>query len=151
MASAGCSAFLILAIVGFLWCGKFLLSFWVGPQYIDDVYLLLTVLLLANGVRNVMAPYSVMLISVGAQRKAIVPALVEGLVNLVASVLLARSMGALGVAYGTLIGAGAGVLASTLLVVNKTPMIIASRAAFVQKILLLPMGCLVLIFFLTNN
>ncbi|MGX4640654.1 hypothetical protein [Massilia sp. SYSU DXS3249] len=138
-ASRYCSAFLILVLVGFVLVGGPVLELWTGPAYVGEVAPFLMVLLLAQAVRNLMAPYAVLLISVGMQRKALLPAMVEGVVNLGTSIVLAQQMGAMGVAYGTLIGAVAGVAGTLLLVVGKTGNLVSSTRIFVQKAIALPM------------
>jgi O-antigen/teichoic acid export membrane protein len=150
-ASQYCAAFLVAAIVIYMFAGTWLLSFWVGQGYVSDVNAFLLVLLVAHAARNLMAPYAVLLVAVGMQRKALFPALVEGIVNLVASVALASRLGAIGVAYGTLIGAFAGVAASTIFVVNQTGQLVESRARFVRSVLAIPMCSLVFLFFYSIN
>jgi O-antigen/teichoic acid export membrane protein len=66
-------------------------------------------LVLANIVRNLCAPYATMVVATCKQRVATAAALSEGIVNLVSSIWLARHIGALGVALGTLLGAITGV------------------------------------------
>lgn len=146
-ASRYCSLFLIAVVVVFWVVGKNLLPYWVGSEYVDDVYRFLVILLIAHGIRNLMAPYAVLLVSIGMQRQALFPAVVEGLVNLIASVMLASRLGAMGVAYGTLLGSVAGVVASTIYVVKHTDQLVESRAVFVRKILVIPLCSLGFLFF----
>lgn len=146
-ASRYCAVFLVTMIIAFMLLGKALLPYWTGPEYVDDVYRFLAVLLVAHSVRNLMAPYAVLLVSIGMQRKALFPALAEGLVNLVVSIFLARSLGAIGVAYGTLLGAIAGVLVSTIFVVKQTSQLVESRTSFVRNVLIVPMSSLIFLFF----
>jgi O-antigen/teichoic acid export membrane protein len=145
-ASIYCALFLMAAIIVFLLCGNRILPYWVGPTYVTDVRAFLLVLLVAHAVRNLMAPYSVLLVAVGLQKKALLPALAEGLVNLSVSLLLAAKFGALGVAYGTLIGALAGVVASVVFVVGQTRELVASRMYFVRSVLALPLCGLTILF-----
>lgn len=147
ISSRCCSAFLVIVTLALMIAGKNLLPYWVGLKYVDEVYVFLIVLLIANGVRNLMGPYAVLLVSVGMQRKALLPAVAEGLVNLFSSVYLAGKFGALGVAYGTLLGALAGVFFSTLLVVNKTHQLVESRMLFMRQVLIIPLCALGCLFF----
>jgi O-antigen/teichoic acid export membrane protein len=62
------------------------------------------VIVWATCVRQTGAPFAYALIATGDQRLVTLSPLAEGLVNLVASVVLASRYGAVGVAYGTLIG-----------------------------------------------
>ena len=56
------------------------------------------------------APFSVMLVSVGEQHRAISPTICEAIVNLLASVVGMKLFGPVGVAWGTLVGAIFGIL-----------------------------------------
>jgi len=81
-----------------------ILRLWIGQRY-ESSAALLAVLILANIIRLIGAPYSVVLISAGQQNYIKVSPLAEGLGNLVASVVLGAFFGAIGVAVGTLAGA----------------------------------------------
>jgi O-antigen/teichoic acid export membrane protein len=93
-----------LVVVGYV-----ILRAWVGPIYAAHSIQLLRVLVVANIVRNLCAPYATMVVATSKQRLATAAAVTEGTVNLVSSIWLARHIGALGVAIGTLLGAAAGV------------------------------------------
>jgi O-antigen/teichoic acid export membrane protein len=151
VSSRYCGAFLVTAIIVYILFGKSMLLFWISTTYVGDVYRILLILLIAQAARNLMAPYSILLVAVGLQRKGLIPAIAEGLVNLVVSIFLAGKLGAIGVAYGTLAGAVAGILASTLFVVNRTTELVTSRRRFVKSVLVLPLSGLaaVLYFCLT--
>jgi O-antigen/teichoic acid export membrane protein len=86
-----------------------LLRIWVGKEYALNTLLLGEVLLAANLVRLTLMPYSMVGFSAGEQNKMLVSPGVEAAVNLAFSLLLVRSMGAAGVAVGTLIGSFFGV------------------------------------------
>ena len=100
---------LCLTAAIFLWGGS-ALRLWVGPVYADSALPILKVLALAQTVRLMCAPYSVMLISIGEQFKGADPAICEALVNLFASIVGMVLFGPIGVAWGTLIGAFFGLL-----------------------------------------
>lgn len=84
--------------------GYWILSLWVGAAYAAHTIAFLRVLLLANIVRNICLPYATMLAATGRQNVAIAGATAEAVVNVTCSILLAQRIGAMGVAYGTLIG-----------------------------------------------
>jgi O-antigen/teichoic acid export membrane protein len=84
--------------------GYWILSLWVGAAYAAHTITFLRVLLLANIVRNICLPYATMLTATGRQNVAIAGATAEAVVNVTCSILLAQRIGAMGVAYGTLIG-----------------------------------------------
>jgi len=79
--------------------------------------------------------------------KVWIGSLMEGFSNLVASVLLGWKYGAIGVAWGTLIGAVVGMLANTLYNIPKTRnYICVSKRAYVRGGILLPAICGVPVF-----
>ena len=89
--------------------GYSLLRPWVGQAYAEQAVLYLRILTAANIIRYLTYPYSLMVVAMGKQRFATLSPVVEAIINFTASVLLARRYGAIGVALGTLIGAGFGV------------------------------------------
>jgi O-antigen/teichoic acid export membrane protein len=95
---------LMLSGLPLMVCGYWLLRIWVGPAYATQVVVYMRVLVVANVVRNTFAPYANMLVATDSQKVAIAGASAEAIVNLVSSVYLARRIGAIGVAYGTLLG-----------------------------------------------
>jgi O-antigen/teichoic acid export membrane protein len=84
--------------------GYWILRIWVGHAYAVQVIGYMRILVLANILRNLCAPYANMLVATESQRFAIAGAAAESLMNVTASLWLVQSMGAIGVAYGTLIG-----------------------------------------------
>jgi O-antigen/teichoic acid export membrane protein len=100
---------LCLTAAIFLWGGS-ALRLWVGPTYAESALPILKVLALAQTLRMMFAPYSVMLVSVGEQFKGAGPAICEALVNLFASIVGMIVLGPIGVAWGTLLGAFFGLL-----------------------------------------
>ena len=100
---------LLLTGLPFIVLGYLILRVWVGPVYALHSVHFLRILVLANIIRNLCAPYATMVVATSKQRVATASAITEGVVNLVSSIWLARHIGALGVALGTLLGAGAGV------------------------------------------
>ena len=98
------SLLLILCGLPLLVGGEMILRLWVGPAYAAQAIPYLRILVLANMLRNLCLPYSSMLIATSSQKVAIIGASAEASVNLISSVLLAKHFGAIGVAYGTLLG-----------------------------------------------
>jgi len=89
--------------------GYWLLRLWVGPEYATHSVQFMRILILANIVRNLCAPYATLVVATARQAVATAAAVTEAVVNLVASIWLAKHYGAMGVAAGTLIGSFAGV------------------------------------------
>jgi O-antigen/teichoic acid export membrane protein len=85
--------------------GEALVRAWVGPAYLAVTLPVLKILLVAQALRLVGNAYGTVLIGMGLQRYGLVPVLVEGVSNLVLSVLGMILIGPAGVAWATLIGA----------------------------------------------
>jgi O-antigen/teichoic acid export membrane protein len=81
-----------------------ILRLWIGPQYVSTGAPVLAILIIANIIRLIGLPYSVILVAAGQQRYIMISPLAEGFSNLIASVVLGLHFGALGVAIGTLFG-----------------------------------------------
>jgi O-antigen/teichoic acid export membrane protein len=89
--------------------GYVILHLWVGTKYALHSVEFLRILLIANIIRSLCGPYATMVVATSKQRVATISGLTEAVVNLASSVWLARHMGAMGVALGTLLGAVVGV------------------------------------------
>lgn len=81
-----------------------ILKLWIGAKFVATGTLILIVLTIANMVRLIGAGYAVVLVAAGQQRLIKVSPLSEGVGNLLASICLGMTMGAIGVAIGTLVG-----------------------------------------------
>jgi O-antigen/teichoic acid export membrane protein len=103
-----CTLMLMVLGIPLLVAGFPILRIWLGPVYANGSVRFLVVLVLANIIRQLGYPYALMVVATGSQRQATVSPVVEGLVNLGTSLVLVRMVGAIGVAYGTLIGAVVG-------------------------------------------
>lgn len=151
ISSAGCAIFLVFVIVLFFLFGKILLSLWVDISYVDEVYALLSIMLFAHAIRNLLSPYSLLLLSIAEHKKAFMPAIIEGVVNLSFSLMLAPSYGVIGVVYGTLIGAIAGAASALIFVVDKTKILSISRLYFFHRIIFFPAATLGVLFWLFQS
>jgi O-antigen/teichoic acid export membrane protein len=95
---------LLLTGLPLMVCGFPLLRLWVGPAYALHTLKYLRILVLANVIRNLCAPYATMIAATGRQGAATTTAISEAVVNLGSSIYLASRFGAIGVALGTLLG-----------------------------------------------
>lgn len=133
----------------FLLCTHdFVLTHWVGASFVKTAGPLMIILVGAHCLRNIAAPYSLMLLASGLQRRALVSAVLESVANLVASALLGVAFGAIGVALGTLVGAIVGVAGTLLLNSPRTPDLTPRPMAFVLRGFALPLGLFVPMYFL---
>ena len=85
-----------------------ILRLWIGPQYVKSGAPLLAILIVANFIRLIGAPYSIILVAAGQQNFIKISPLAEGASNFVASALMGMLFGGIGVAFGTLFGAVVG-------------------------------------------
>jgi O-antigen/teichoic acid export membrane protein len=83
---------------------KWILFFWVGSSYAVHTVQLLQLLVAANFVRQLGAPYSIVAMAVGEQKVIILSPLIEGVVNIIISIILTSKLGVNGVAIGTIVG-----------------------------------------------
>ncbi len=95
---------LLLTALPLLVLGVPILRLWVGPVYAMNTIVYLRILVLANVIRNLCAPYATMIAATGRQEAAIATAVSEAVVNLGSSIYMASRFGAIGVALGTLLG-----------------------------------------------
>jgi len=103
-ASRYSTMFLLLTGLPLVVYGLPILRIWVGPVYAEKSFRYLQILVLANIVRNLCTPYATMVAATGKLREATASPVLEAVVNLTCSILLARRFGAIGVAFGTMIG-----------------------------------------------
>lgn len=95
---------LLLTGLPLIICGFPILKAWVGARYATHTLVYLQILIAANIIRNLCAPYATMISATGQQAAAATTAICEAVVNLGSSIYLASRHGAVGVAFGTLIG-----------------------------------------------
>jgi O-antigen/teichoic acid export membrane protein len=86
-----------------------ILRLWVGQVYAVHTLPYLRILVFANVIRNLCAPYATIIAATGRQGAATASAVSEGTVNLGSSIYLASHYGAIGVALGTVLGSFVGV------------------------------------------
>lgn len=116
-----------------------LLRLWVGPAYASNTIQYLRILVFANIIRNLCAPYATMITATNRQGAATVVAICEAVVNLGSSIYFARHYGAVGVALGTVLGAFVSVLLHFAITMHYTFSVLAiSRIRLFFKGLLQP-------------
>ncbi len=137
-----CVLLLCALAIPLLICGYPLLRLWLGSAYAMSSVSFLMILVVANVVRQCSYPYAMMVVATGTQRSATLTAVLEALVNLTCSLILVRTLGATGVALGTLIGAFVGLGTHFLVSMQRTmPIIDVHRARLLQQSLLRPALC----------
>ena len=122
--------------------GQYLLIVWVGASYASEVLPILEILLCAQAIRLLGNGYSIALVATGQQKYGISGALVEGICNLVLSLIGAIWLGPIGVAWGTLIGSIVGVLWMLFFTMRWATGIAVGARLFSEEALLRPVLCL---------
>ena len=130
---------LLLTGLPLIVCGFPLLRLWVGPVYALHTLQYLRILVFANVIRNLCAPYATMIAATGRQGAATAAAVSEGLVNLGSSLYFASRLGAIGVALGTVLGSVVSVSLHFAITMHFTRQTLAiSRSGLFLKGLLQP-------------
>jgi O-antigen/teichoic acid export membrane protein len=111
---------LLLTGLPLMVCGLPILRLWVGPLYAFHSLNYLRILIFANVIRNLCAPYATMISATGRQQAAAASAISEAFVNLSSSIYLASRFGAMGVALGTGLGSIVGVLLHFAITMHST-------------------------------
>jgi O-antigen/teichoic acid export membrane protein len=99
------AALLLTAGLPLLLFSFLILHIWMGSSFATHGVAILRILLLATMLRMLGLPYAVMVVGTGRQWLASVSPVCEAVVNFTASIILVRHLGAVGVAWGTAIGA----------------------------------------------
>lgn len=116
-----------------------ILRLWVGTDYATHTVAYLRILVVANIVRNLCAPYATMVTATATQKSVIAAAVSEAAVNLGTSLYLGWRLGATGVAFGTLIGAFVSVFMHFVVSMRLTwPVISISRVQLFSRGILVP-------------
>jgi O-antigen/teichoic acid export membrane protein len=133
---------LLLVLTGipmFIYAGP-IIHLWIGQRYVASGAPLLAILIVANIIRLIAAPYAVIMIAAGQQNYVKVSPLSEGVSNLIASVVLGSLFGSIGVALGTLLGSIVGIASHLFYSMPRTnPVINFSRREFVVSGVLSPL------------
>jgi len=139
---------LLMLVVGLplIFGARKVLGLWVGSGYADHAAPLLQLLIAANIIRICVSPYIIAMISTGEQRRIIFVPLLEGVTNLVISVIAGYYLGALGVALGTLIGASVSIAGHILYTMHQSVAIRLNVIDYLRGSLLRPVACTIPLF-----
>jgi O-antigen/teichoic acid export membrane protein len=119
--------------------GEELVRVWVGPAYLAVTLPVLKILLVAQAIRLVGSAYGTMLVAMGLQRYGLMPVMVEGVLNLLLSLLGMILIGPAGVAWATLAAASIAIGMTILIVMPRVKEVYVSRRLFVWQGILLPL------------
>jgi len=132
---------LLLTGLPLIFAARGILYIWVGPGYAAEGARILQILTVANMIRLSALPYAVTLIGTGQQRLVILTPLLEGISNLLASVIAGYFLGAIGVAIGTVVGGTVGLLGNFLHNMPRTREVEFRLADYLRDGLLRPGVC----------
>jgi O-antigen/teichoic acid export membrane protein len=121
------TALLCLITLPLLLLMPLFLRLWVGHDYAVHALLFAQILVVAQFARLTMLPYAMIAFAAGQQQRTLASPIAEGVVNLLASLVLVRMIGARGVALGTLIGAVVGVGLHFIVSLPRTDCVQVSR------------------------
>jgi O-antigen/teichoic acid export membrane protein len=82
-----------------------IVRFYAGEKYSQTGSTLLRLLLVGQLIRQMGGSLGIVMVATGEHRKAVVPPMADGLVNLAVSITVGTLIGAAGVAIGTIVGA----------------------------------------------
>jgi len=144
-----CIAGLIISVLLLKFFGMIFLKTWLGNGYSSEVLELLLILSIANMIRNIALPYSMLLLAVNMQKQVRLTVVVEGVATLMASIALAYQYGALGVAYGALLGSVSGFFCNYAFNFYRTRLIVPDIFLFTMRVgvfFTLPVAIFVIVF-----
>lgn len=95
---------LLLIGVTLVAVGPLFVRLWVGIEFVAEVMPLLITLVIATVLRQATLTSTNIAVGVGEQNKVVVPAVIGAVVNVTISVLATIRFGAIGAAFGTIIG-----------------------------------------------
>ncbi len=147
---------LILTSLPLILGAKWILFFWVGSSYAVHTVQLLQLLVVANFVRQLGAPYSIVAMAAGEQKVIILSPLIEGVVNMIVSIILTSKLGANGVAVGTIVGGIVSVYLHFFYNLQRTKSILIENInvliiAIIRPLLAVLPGMIYLIFFIDRQ
>jgi O-antigen/teichoic acid export membrane protein len=132
---------LLLTGVPLILAARSVLTLWVGPSYAAHGVRILEVLVAANVIRLSAVPYVMALIGTGEQRLVTVTPFLEGVSNLLVSIVAGYMYGAVGVAIGTLVGSLVGVGGNFFYNMRRTAHIAFQVSDYLRDGLLRPAIC----------
>jgi O-antigen/teichoic acid export membrane protein len=129
---------LLLFFIGVLLFGRLAIRLWVGDAYVESVYRLLIILSASYAIRSFCMPYALVLLAVGATKKATSAVILEGLVNVTLAVILGMHYGAKGIAYASLSASVVSVFYNTGIIFPRMKAALGGVGAFVTKGIIFP-------------
>jgi O-antigen/teichoic acid export membrane protein len=111
---------LFLAGLPLIASSTLVITLWVGAEFVESTVPILVVLVIATIIRQSGLSFSMVVLGVGKQNRVVAAPLLGGIVNLVISILATIQFGAIGAAFGTVIG---GMVEIGLHVFNNVPRI----------------------------
>ena len=117
------------------------LTLWVGPDYARHALLSAVILIVAQFVRLTLMPYASIGFAAGQQHQMLITLLGEGVANVVFSLIGVHLVGAVGVAWGTLLGAFVSVVLHFIISMPRTNAMQFSRKFLIRDGIIRPVLC----------
>jgi len=133
------SYFSMTVVVMVFLFGKALILAWVGPSYLPVTLPVLEILLVAQAIRLVGNAFGTVLVGMGLQRYGLAQAIIEGVSNLLLSVLGMALVGPTGVAWATLIAACIALTFTVFFVLQRVQEVSISSIIFVRQGIIIPL------------
>jgi O-antigen/teichoic acid export membrane protein len=125
-------------VVVFLFGKAFILA-WVGAPYLAVTLPVLEILLVAQAIRLVGNAFGTVLVGMGLQRYGLAQGMIEGVLNLILSVLGMALVGPTGVAWATLIAACIALTFMIFLVLHRVLEVDITSRIFVRQGIVIPL------------
>lgn len=129
---------LIVLLFIFVIFGKYFLVLWIGVEYAESAYVLVTIIFVSNAVRFSMYPYCIFLQALALHGRAVHASLGEGVSNVFFSLLFGYWYGAIGVAFATVAAGVVGVIMHYSINFHGTQELVPDRNYFIVRLVIVP-------------
>jgi O-antigen/teichoic acid export membrane protein len=131
---------LSLSVPLLIFCHE-ILGWWLGSQNADLSSAIFRPLLIGNVVRLAATPYTLLLLATLKHRQVLLTPLIEGVANCTVSIVAGLRFGAVGVAYGVVVGAFVGQLMNYFINFPQTAELVGDRRELLWKGVAKPLLC----------
>jgi O-antigen/teichoic acid export membrane protein len=118
-----------------------LMELWLGRAYAAQGSLILRPMLIGHVIRLLGTPYALLLLATLQHKRVVLTPVIEGITNVAVAVWAGLRFGAVGVAYGVVVGAFVSQLLSYLINMPKTTELVGDREKLLGRGIGLPLLC----------
>ncbi len=130
---------LVVTSLPLLLGAKGLLTLWVGVDYANNTTLLVQMMVIGNFIRYIGAPYATIALAIGEQKQIVLSPVIEGLVNVIISIICTSHYGVIGVTIGTVFGAIVSVVMHFIYNLPRTPTIEVKDWKYLMRAIFRPL------------